>query len=139
MLRNLKFPLIYILETLLWLPLFGSLVSLASFLAATPVAAIDLKGKSLPSGWEAAVKNHGNYLQGYVIENHPLAFAFSIALLVGSAALLYHVHKCQLWQRNEAGAAHASAHKIAQLVVFATLGIIGYVLVMHILVGVIPV
>jgi len=64
MLKQLKFPLIYIVEFLLWLPLLAGFAITTSFLAAKPIATLDLQGKSLPASWEAAVLNHGRFLEG---------------------------------------------------------------------------
>jgi hypothetical protein len=136
MLKNLKFPLIYAVETLLWLPLMAAFYGTVSFLAAKPIVSLDLQGRSLPAGWEAAVPNHGKFLQGYLISNHPAAFSLTIAVLLGSAFLLYLVQRAQMAQRKEAGASGATAHKVAHACVFAVLAVLGYFLVTHVLVGV---
>jgi hypothetical protein len=136
MLKNLKFPLLYVVTTLLWLPLVAAFCGTVSFLAAEPIASLDLQGKSLPAGWEAAVPNHGKFLQGYLISNHPVAFSLSVTALLGSAFLLYLVQRAQMAQLKEAGASGAAAHKVAQACVVAVLAALGYFLVMHVLVGV---
>jgi len=67
MLRSLKFPLLYVIEAFLVVPLLGGFVLTVSFLAAKPVSSFDLGGKSLPPGWDAAYLNHGRYLRGYLV------------------------------------------------------------------------
>ncbi|GAB3358676.1 hypothetical protein GCM10027430_29340 [Lysobacter tyrosinilyticus] len=136
MLRNLKFPLLYVMTTLLWLPLMAAFYGVFSFLAAKPFASFDLQGKSLPASWEAAVPNHGKFLQGYLISNHPVAFSLCVAALLGGNYLLYLVQRAQLAQAKEASASGAIAHKIANVCVVAVLAAIGYFLVMRVLVGV---
>lgn len=136
MFNNLKFPLIYVVEVLLWLPLLAAVYGAASFVAAKPIASLDLQGKVLPAGWEAAIPNHGNFLQGHLISSHPVAFALSIAVLLGSAFLLYRVHKAQAAQRLADGPFGAKAHTIARGCVFAMLAVLGYVLITRVLVGV---
>jgi hypothetical protein len=136
MLKKLKFPLIYLAELLLWLPIIAGFYTTISFVAAKSIASLDLQGKSLPTTWEAAVHNHGSFLQGYLIANHPIAFALGILSLFGPAIPLYFVHKAQVWQRQEAKTASASAHTIAHLCVVALLAAIGYFVISHVLVGV---
>jgi hypothetical protein len=136
MLKNLKFPLLHVVTTLLWLPLIAAFYGTISFLAAQPIASLDLQGKSLPANWEAAVPNHGKFLQGYLISNHPVAFSLSVAVLLGGNYLLYLVQRAQLAQAKEAGASGAMAHRIANACVVAVLATLGYFLVMHVLVGV---
>src|SRR5688572_14572971 len=110
MLKQLKFPLIYIVEFLLWLPLLAGFAITTSFLAAKPIATLDLQGKSLPASWEAAVLNHGRFLEGYLISSHPFTFSLGLALLAASIAVLYLVHKAQAFQRQSDGPAHSTAH-----------------------------
>jgi hypothetical protein len=136
MLTNLKFPLLYAVEVLLWLPLLATFYGAISFVAAKPVASLDLQGKSLPAGWEAAVPTHGKFLQGHLVSSHPVAFASIIAVLLASAFLLYRVHRAQAAQRQAAGLVGARAHTIAHGCVFAILAVLGYVLVTRVLVGV---
>lgn len=138
MLKNLKFPLLYVAEVLLFIPFEAGFVGISAFLDAKPLDTLDLHGKSLPSNWEAAVPNHGKFLPGYLIANHPIMFAFTIVLLLGSVALLYRVQRAQALQLKEAHVASANAHKIARGVVFAVWAAITFVLVMRVLVGVSP-
>ncbi|CAD7374220.1 hypothetical protein [Xanthomonas arboricola] len=136
MLKNVKFPLLYIVELLIWLPLLISFYITSTFLAAKPIATLDLQGKSLPAGWEAAVPSHGKFLQGYLISNHPAAFGCSAVIMVGLAFLLYRVNRAQAVQRAAAGSRSNRSHLIASCLVFATLALIGYVLLTQVLVGV---
>ena len=136
MLEKLKFPLVYVLEALLFLAVVAGFLGAASFLAAVPIAEIELQGKSLPAHWDAAVVNHGRYLQGHLISNQPVAFAFVVAVLLGSGYMLVLVQSARLTQRKEAGPSGRTAHNIAQACVFAIVGALMYFLVMHVLVGV---
>jgi hypothetical protein len=136
MLSRLPFPLIYVLEALVVVPVLGGLVGVTSFLAAKPVASLDLHGKHLPATWEAAVPNHGNFLRGHLISNHPVAFAAFVALLIASGIALYLIHRAQLAQRSAAQGAQLRLHNIANAFVFAVWGLYGYILVMHLLAGV---
>ena len=83
--------------------LLAGFILFVSFVAATSVAELDLGGKSLPADWEAAYLNHGKFLRGYLIENHPLAFAMTIVLLVGSFAGLWLMSR-HIKARAETGA-----------------------------------
>jgi hypothetical protein len=139
MLKTLKFPLIYAIELLLWLPLLAGGYTTMSFVASRPIATLDLHGRSLPASWEAAVPNHGRFLQGYLIASHPAAFALGLAALLGSAWLLYRVQRAQAWQRGAGSNASATAHTIAHACVFAALAVVGYWLVTRVLIGVEPV
>ena len=69
--RALAYPWIYGTQLLAWLAMFGSFFLVMSFFMATPVAELDLGGKSLPSHWEAAYLDHGKYLRGYRIGTNP--------------------------------------------------------------------
>jgi hypothetical protein len=104
-------------------------------LGATPMGSLDLHGKMLPSTWEASVSNHGTYLPGYVIANHPLAFSIGVFGLLFSAAMLYVIHRAQKQQRLVAGADFDRPHKVANLSVMAALAVMSYILIFHLLVG----
>src|SRR5262245_41688333 len=121
MLKNLKFPLIYFDEVMFWLPLMAGFFITSVFLMSEPLSSMDLQGKALPSSWEAAISNHGNFFEGYLIANHPLAFAGGLILLLASAALLYPVHKAQRHQHQAASSNEKRFHTIAQLIVGAVL------------------
>jgi hypothetical protein len=136
--RDLRFPIVYVLEILVVIPLLGSFVAVTSFLAAQPVASLDLRGKHLPSGWEAAVLNHGNYLRGYTIANHPIRFVIALLVLVVSVAMLYRIHRAQMTQRAAAYGPQIWRHNIAHACVFAAWALYGYILVTHLLVGISP-
>jgi len=138
MLKALPFPFLYVAEVAVWVLLLASFVALWLFLGATPVGSLDLHGNKLPSTWEAAVSNHGTYLPGYVIANHPLAFSIGVFSLLFSAAMLYVVHTAQKQQRLVAGADFERAHKVANWGVMAALAVMSYTLIFHLLVGVHP-
>jgi hypothetical protein len=139
MLKTARFPILHIIEIVLWLPLLASFVSVVSFIASQPIASLNLEGKSLPSSWEAAVPNHGRFLPGYVVANHPIMFTCSLLGLAGSAAMLYVVHRAQMTQQAEASPELKRAHKIGQICVVAAVAAMSYILVMRVLVGVSPV
>jgi hypothetical protein len=138
MLKALPFPLLYVAEVAVWVLLLASFVALWSFLGATPMGDLDLHGKRLPSTWEAAVSNHGTYLPGYMIANHPVAFSIGVFGLLFSAAMLYVIHRAQKQQRLVVGADFERVHKVANLSVMAALAAISYILIFHLLVGVHP-
>ena len=138
MLQRLKFPLIYILEALLWLPLLAGFFIASLFFRAESIASLNLQGKSLPTHWEAAVYNHGMYLPGYKIAEHPLSFVLVIFLMAISGFGIYLLQKAQQTQRTNAKPAEARAHRLANATVFATVGIISYYFVMHVFVGIAP-
>jgi len=136
-LKNLKFPLLYVAEVLLFIPWLAGLVGTSAFLSAKPLDTLDLHSKSLPSNWEAAVPNHGKFLPGYLIANHPIIFVSVVLLQLGSVAILYRVYKALESQRKESSVS-AVAHKIAQGSVIAVWMVMIYSLVMHLLVGEYP-
>jgi hypothetical protein len=138
MLKNLKFPLIYIIELVLWLPLLASFIVTAGFLTAKPISAINLEGKSLPTNWEAAVASHGKYIEWYLISNHAVAFYVGLLILLSSAALLYPVTKAQVWQQQQAKIVGSKRDTIAQLTVTAIIALLTYFIVFPHLIGVSP-
>jgi len=121
MLKSLKFPIIYVVELLLWLPLLAGVAITASFLAAKPLASLDLQGKALPAHWEAAVSSHGQFIQGHLMSSSPGYFWFGAALVVASTAFLYPVHKAQAFQRQSASPTLKTAHTVAHVLVAALL------------------
>lgn len=135
MLERIKFPFIYILELLIWLPLLISFDVVTQFLSSKPVDDLDLQGKSLPATWEAAVPSHGKFLQGYLISHHPVAFACSAAAMIGLGFLLYRVNRAQVAQRAAAGTDGRRRHTIVNGLVFATLALNGYVFLTRFWVG----
>ncbi len=138
MLQRLPFPVIYALEALVVVPLLGGLVVVESFLAAQPFASLDLRGKHLPTNWEAAVPNHGTFLRGYLINKHPIAFAASVAVIVLSAVALFQIHRAQTAQSAAAQGQMVRRHAFARFCVFAFWGLCGYLLVIRLLVGISP-
>ena len=134
-LKDLKFPLLYAVELLLWLPLLASFYGTVAFLASKPIHSLDLQGKSLPANWEAAVPNHGKYLQGYLVSSSPVAFALVVASLLCLGLLLYQVHKAQVVQRRATGPSRAIAHAVAQGAVMAILVGVVYFVLSRVLIG----
>jgi len=115
MLRSVKFPLLYLIELALWIPLVTGFAWTVSFLAAVPIGRLDLRGKSLPAGWEAAVPSHGKFLEGHLIANNPFEFGAALALTIFSAAALYPVSKAQKYQREMAGPSRKRVHAFAEI------------------------
>ena len=138
MFRNLKFPLLYVIEGIL-LPLMicGFFVT-ASFYAARPLASLDLHGKALPANWEAAVPNHGGYYGWYLLTNHPVLFTLGLLLWLVPLVTLNLVRKAQVLQRQEAGASRNTAHAIARALVVAAFMLTAYWFVFHVTVIVKP-
>ena len=135
MLRELKFPLIYAVELLLWASLLTAFYGMVSFLASKPIHSLNLQGKSLPGHWEAAVPNHGKYLQGYLVSSHPVAFSLVVVALLCNTFLLYLAHKAQSAQRQAGGSSGALAHKVAHGSVVTILAGLGYLVLSFVLVG----
>lgn len=133
---NLKFPLSYLLEALLWPPLIAAFYGVVSFVAAKPVASLQLQGKALPPSWEAAVPNHGGFLQGYLISSNPVAFAAIVAAAAGCAFLLYHARRAQAAQRVAVGPAGAKAHLVANACLIAWVLALGYLFMTRVVVGI---
>ena len=138
MLKYLRFPLLYAIELLLWLLLLAGFANTASFLAAKPIASLGLQGKSLPPSWEAAVPNHGRFLEGLLFSSHPYRFALGLALIALSAVALYLVSRAQVAQRQAADHSRKAAHNIARFTVAAGLVAIGYFVLTKVMVGVSP-
>lgn len=124
MLRQLKFPLVYLLEVALMPLLMAAFFGVVSFLAAEPVAQLDLGGKSLPAHWDAAYFNHGEYLRGFIITQHPAAFAMAVLLFAGLGTLTVLLRKAQAAQAAEAG--DPRAHKIARTLSFIAFGAMAF-------------
>lgn len=136
MLTKLKFPWLYVLELVVWAPLIASFIAITLFIGAETPGSPELQGKALPVGWEAAVSNRGNYLRGYLIENHLFVFVLLLFSLAASTVLLFFIHRAQMAQREIEAETRRIAHKIAQSVVFGTLVFSGYLLLSRVLVGV---
>ena len=114
MARALAYPWIYVTQLSGWLVLFGSLFFMMSFFMATPIAELDLGGKSLPSHWEAAYLDHGTYIRAYLIPRHPFLFAFSVAVWITTLLALPLVRRELARQIHEGGELRARADKIAR-------------------------
>jgi hypothetical protein len=123
---------------LFFVPLLAGFVGIVAFWDAPSLGMLNLQGKSLPATWEAAIPNHGKFLPGYLIANHPIVFASVIALHLGSPGILFRIHKAQALQRKKETSVGETAHKIAQGSVFAVWAAIIYILVTRVLVGVSP-
>jgi hypothetical protein len=122
--RALVYPWIYVTQLVGWLVLFGSFFFAISFMMATPIAELDLGGKSLPSDWEAAYKDHGAYLKAYLLYKHPFLFALSVAVLISAVLAQSRVRRELARQILEGGEPRARADKIVR----NTSVLIGFVL-----------
>jgi hypothetical protein len=136
MLGKLPFPMTYVLEALLVAPAMAGFVGITAFLDATPIASLNLDGKQLPATWEAAIPSHGNFVRGYLIANHPFAFAAVVVLVIVTPIALYLTRRAAAAQRSAAPQAQLLRHKIANGCVFVVWGICTYILIMRLLVGV---
>jgi hypothetical protein len=85
-----------------------------SFVMATPVAELALKGKSLPAHWEAAYLDHGSYIPGYLIDKHPLLFALCIVAMVSAMGSQWPIRRALSRQIQEGGEPRARMDKIVR-------------------------
>jgi hypothetical protein len=122
MLTKLKFPLLYVLEALLWVPLLVGFVSTTAFLFAEPIAVLNAKGASLPATWEAALYNHRKYVEWYLRGTHQFEFGVSVFALITSAGAMLLTHLAQQKQMAAASPERARAHKIARFCLFVYFG-----------------
>jgi hypothetical protein len=91
----LRFPWLYVLEAVLWLPVTGGAMSVLSFLNAESAAELLAKGKAIPPGWEAAVRNHGFYYEWHLISTHVFHFIASLVVAVGAAIAISLIRKTE--------------------------------------------
>lgn len=119
MFSHLRFPLVYVLEAIIWVPLLTSFAAVVSFVAAEPIATLSLNGGHLPSSWNAAVPNHGAYMRGYLISDHPFAFSVSLIGLIASGFVVIQLQRAQVAQRTAASGEVLRNHNIARAVTFA--------------------
>ena len=64
---------------------FPGAICVVNFNSAMTPSEVVLKGnKPMPSEWEAGVFNHGEYLQWYLPEKHPLLYVASWFVLLSS-------------------------------------------------------
>jgi hypothetical protein len=111
--RALAYPWIYVTELLVWLVFISSFFVVVSFASATPIAELDPGGKSPPSHWEAAYRDHGWYLRAYLVSKHPFQFALSLSVLILSFFALRAIKNEQASQVHDGGESRARAHTIA--------------------------
>ena len=121
-----------------WLPLLVGFAITIGFISAKPISTLKEQGTILPSNWEAAVANHGNYIEWYLISSHPIAFSLGLILFLLPAVALFPIGKAIVWQNKNAAGTSVIVHKIAQFVVTALIFGIGYFAVTQLLVGVAP-
>lgn len=138
MFRQLKFPLVYVLEGVLFPLMFSGFFVTTSFMMAKPPAGLDFHGKSLPAGWEAAVPSHGRFYEWYLMANHPILFVLGILFWLAPLVPLYRLHKAQAVQRQEDGESRRTAHAVASACVIVALMLTSYWFVFHVAAGVIP-
>ncbi|MGG6463580.1 hypothetical protein [Solilutibacter silvestris] len=118
MFKSLRFPLAYVLEVVLLVPLFASFCLVTAFIASHSSSSLRATEARIPSNWEAAVPNHGGYLRGFSITAHPALFALSIAVFLVVGALSWQLRVAQSWQRRNVPPAQARTYAIAAAVTF---------------------
>lgn len=123
---RLSFPWIYVIEVLLWLPLLGAFFALASFLAAQPAIELLAAGKPIPTGWEAAVKNHGMYYEWYLISTHVLLFGITVAVFIGAAIGMFVVRRTEKLLLEHGDPQVTKWHVPANFAVMAIVAGLGY-------------
>jgi hypothetical protein len=119
-------PSIYILEFVLWLALAGALFGTMSFLDAVPAHSL---GNSVPASWEAAVHNHGRLIRWYLKDNHPVAFGFTVLVLIASIVGMFFVHTAEDRIRCTKGS--GKSEKIAVIVLMAAVLLMSYLAMTH--------
>jgi hypothetical protein len=134
----LKFPWIYVTEFLLWCLFACAGVFLASFALSVPIAELDLGVKSLPSDWEAAYPNHGNYVRGYLVSRHPFWFGLLVLVITLTCTTMWLVSVEIKRQVKAGGPSRERTHKIAQALFVVALFALGLLAMKTVLVGVVP-
>ena len=119
MLKRLPFPIVYILEPLLAVPLFASFYLVIAFAASQPAEAIRATGAVIPVNWEAALPNHGGYLRGFLPSAHPFLFSASVVSLAAFGFIAWKLRLAQQWQQRFAAPEEVKRHKVAGAVAFA--------------------
>jgi hypothetical protein len=130
MFKRLPFPLAYVLEPLLAVPLFGSFYLVVAFLASKPADAVRATGAVIPVGWEAAVPNHGGYLRGFLPSAHPILLSAAVASLIAFGLIAWQLRLAQAWQQRTTTPEQARRHKIAAAVTFAAWALVAWLLFM---------
>lgn len=119
-------PSIYILEFVLWLALAGAFFGTMSFLDAVPAHSL---GNSVPPDWEAAVHNHGQLIRWYLKDNHPVAFGFTVLVLITSIVGMFFVHTAEARVRRAKGS--GKSEKIAVIALMAAVLLMSYLAMTH--------
>jgi hypothetical protein len=119
-------PSIYMLEFALWLALMGAFFGTISFLDAVPAHSL---GNSVPASWEAAVHNHGELIRWYLKDNHPVAFGFTVLVLMASIVGMVLVHTAEAQIRRTKG--EGKSEKIAVIALMATVLLMSYLVMTH--------
>jgi len=125
MLKDWRFPWLYVVDITLWAGEVVCFLGLVSFLFSKPVPS----GKSLPASWEAVLPNHGKYVPGYSIANHPFAFSALIVLVAVCFSLRRRVQEAESLQRASASGRWQSAYVVADAVVFIGCMAVAFVLI----------
>lgn len=120
------FPWIYFLEFAFWLTLVGGFFGVVGFVNAIPAS---LLGRSLPPSWEAAVKNHGEFIRWYLKDNHPVAFSLTVLVFLASVVGMVLVHIAEVRIRRTKGG--GKSEKIAVIALMATVLLMSYLVMMH--------
>ena len=83
MLKNLPFPVGYVLEIILYWLLSAAFYGLWIFERSLPIASLGLGTRTLPGDWEAgAAINQERFIRGFLISNHPATFAGILAAII---------------------------------------------------------
>lgn len=129
MFKSLRFPLAYILELVVALPLFVSLYFTGAFVASTPATTLRASGARIPASWEAALPNHGGYLRAFSAAEHPFLLAVSLAILALCAWISWKLRVAQVYQRKTAPPELVKRHTVANAITFVGWGALAFCLV----------
>jgi hypothetical protein len=81
LLRGLPSPWIYVVKFAALAVAFTGALLLWTFVAATPIAELDLGGKSLPGSWQLAIRDHDRYFEAFTIAGNPTRFGVGLLLV----------------------------------------------------------
>ncbi|WP_379654255.1 hypothetical protein [Pseudoxanthomonas sp. UC19_8] len=129
MFNRLPFPLVYVLEVLLAAPLFASFYLVVAFVASQPADAVRATGAAIPTGWEAAVPNHGGYIRGFLPSAHPVLLCASTIALLAFGVIAWQLRLAQAAQRRSALTEHVTYHKVAAAITFGGWALVAWLLV----------
>ncbi|TBV72244.1 hypothetical protein [Pseudoxanthomonas winnipegensis] len=129
MFNRLPFPWVYVLEVLLAAPLFASFYLVVAFAASQPADAVRATGAAIPTGWEAAVPNHGGYIRGFLPSAHPVLLCASTIALLAFGVIAWQLRLAQAAQSRSALTEHVTYHKVAAAITFGGWALVAWLLV----------